>query len=336
MCRGRRGVRETIPLAAGLAVLACLSAYGTFRMRSIDSRDVGFPRTKIALVQPSIPARGHWEGQDSPAILEHLSEITRDAERRGASLTVWPEASYPYVVAHASRREPIGARAMLQPGVLGPVLLGLILRQEVGFVTNSATVVHSDGTLDAPQDKRHLLWFGEHVPLAESVPWIKKTFMRGTGMRAGDSVVLFEEGAVRAAVLNCFEDTLPEAGRELGSVAPNLLVNVTNDAWFFGSQESLLHERVASLRAVESRRHFVRAVNRGRASWFDSNGVLAGAWPGDVSGALIATPALVSDGPTPYVRFGDLPLVVALVASVVLFVVRRRWADKKEKGEEVS
>ncbi len=312
------------PFALGLAVLFVLATIGGMRMRSIEARDAALPRARVALVQPSIPARPHWEGQDSPSILARLSELTRQAEAKNVDLTIWPEASYPYVVAHASRREPIGARAILQPGVVGPVLLGLILREEASVVTNSATLVHTDGTLDAPQDKRHLLLFGERVPFAESIPWIKRTFLRGTGMRAGVGVVAFEEGAIRAAVLNCFEDTLPGAGRELGAVAPNLLVNVTNDAWFFGSAESALHERLATLRAIESRRHLVRAVNRGRATWIDARGVIVLAWPGEISGALIATPALASGDPTAYMRFGDLPTLLALMASVALFALQRR------------
>ena len=114
---------------------------------------------------------------------------------------------------------------------------------------------------------------------------------------------------MRAAVLVCYEDTLPEAGREAMEVAPNLLVNVTNDAWFFGSAESELHLRVATLRAVELRRDIVRAVNFGPTSWVDAAGrVRARALAGASRASSSAEPALLETAPTLYARFGDAPL----------------------------
>ena len=83
---------------------------------------------------------------------------------------------------------------------------------------------------------------------------------------------MFVAGPIRAAVLNCYEDTLPAAGREAMERSPNLLVNVTNDAWFAGSAEGELHLRLAVLRAIETRRDLVRAVNQGPTTFVDAAG----------------------------------------------------------------
>jgi apolipoprotein N-acyltransferase len=62
-------------------------------------------------------------------------------------------------------------------------------------------------------------------------------------------------------------------GRRIAlSLRPNLLVNVTNDAWFTGTAEPELHARLAVMRAIELRLDLVRAVNRGVASWVDATG----------------------------------------------------------------
>src|SRR5690606_28576962 len=133
--------------------------------------------------------------------------------------------------------------------------------------------------------------------------------------------VLFETGKIRATVLNCYEDTLPVAGREAMEPKPNLLVNVTNDAWFAGSPEGELHLRLAVLRSIEARRDMVRAVNRGPTSWIDAAGrVRARRDPGPEG--LGAPPPLIVDASlletplTPYARFGDLPLVVLLAVAM--------------------
>src|SRR5262249_14382502 len=143
-------------------------------------------------------------------------------------------------------------------------------------------------------DKRHLLWFGETIPLADVFPVLRRVFARGTGIEPGTTSIAFVAGPIRLAVLNCYEDTLPVAGREAMSVRPNLLVNLTNDAWFAGSAEGELHLRLAVVRAIEARRELVRAVNRGPTTWIDATGRVRGRLDPSVVGI---PPPLVADVP---------------------------------------
>ena len=116
-------------------------------------------------------------------------------------------------------------------------------------------------------------------------------------------------------VLNCFEDTLPAAGREAAAVSPNLLVNVTNDAWFAGTAESAYHLLLSRLRSVELRRDLVRAVNYGPTTWVDAAGRVEADIRGDTPGLLETHPALLDAPRTPFARWGDWP-VAALLAVV--------------------
>jgi apolipoprotein N-acyltransferase len=129
-------------------------------------------------------------------------------------------------------------------------------------------------------------------------------------------------GPVHAGVVICYEDTLTVAGREAAAGQPNLLVNITNDAWFAGSWESDNQLRLAALRAVEARRDLVRAVNGGPTSWVDAAGVVRARHENREANALIVEPALIEAGPTFYVRVGDLALTLAL--GVLVWVVRSR------------
>jgi apolipoprotein N-acyltransferase len=96
------------------------------------------------------------------------------------------------------------------------------------------------------------------------------------------------------------------------STRPNLLVNLTNDAWFAGSAESELHLRLARLRSVELRRDLVRAVNAGPTTWVDAAGRLRARIGGDEPGILMAEPALLDEPITVYAGQGDLPLAMTL------------------------
>ncbi len=345
---GERGVTLVMALSAGLAGAAALRAVdgkgrhalllalaalavplltyaqGRAAIARVEALREGAPTAAVGLVQPQTAALERWDASRSEAILARLVSLTKIAEEQGAEVTVWPEAAYPYPVAHASRYCPVGARAVLPVGVRGPVLTGMITTGADGDRFNSAAVCATSGAMSKPYDKLRLLWFGETVPWLDRIPWVRRTFSRGTGLVPGDLNVVQTAGPVTASVLNCFEDTLPEAGREAMTDRPNLLVNLTNDAWFAGSSESELHLRLAALRAIESRRDLVRAVNMGPTSWIDAAGVVRARYATPFAGVILARPALLSSGPTLYDRTGDALTACGVILALLAWASWRR------------
>lgn len=315
--------------AASAALLAALATYGHVRLATIERLRNAAPRARVMLVQPGFDAFDRWDESRAFVMIDRLTSLTRSAEARGSELTVWPESAYPFTLPSSARRSLPSPRAVLQAGTHGPVLTGAYMSEEGGAGYNSAILATSDGRLSKPYHKRHLLWFGETVPLADSIPWLRQVFARGTGLIPGRESVTFAVGDIRAAVLNCYEDTIPEAGREAMSGQPNLLVNITNDAWFEGSIEGELHLRLAILRAVEARRDFVRAVNKGPTSFIDATGRVQSRYELAAPGTLTANSALLGMTPTFYMQYGDNPLVfTALGAGAVAIVRRRRKANR--------
>ncbi|MDB5221019.1 MAG: Apolipoprotein N-acyltransferase [Myxococcaceae bacterium] len=321
------------PVGLSLAILGAMVGWGTLRMSAVEHAREAAPRARVALVQPGFDASDRWDATHAAMMIERLTVLTKGAEQRGVDLTVWPESAYPFTLSHAIRRSPSGERAVLQEGVHGPVLTGAYMAGAKGLGYNSAILASPDGALSAPYDKRHLLWFGETVPLADWFPWLRQVFSKGTGLVAGHESVVFAAGPIRAAVLNCYEDTLPEAGREAMEGAPNLLVNVTNDAWFAGSAEGELHLRLAVLRAIETRRDFVRAVNKGPTTFVDATGRVRARYDLPMPGTLRTEPALLAGPPTLFVRFGDYPLVLLALASVLIpYATKRRGRRLPKEG----
>ncbi len=355
-----RGLRH---VGLAIALLLVQTAYGEVRMQSVERAGAGAPHARVGLVQPSIGASTRWDEESAPAILEGLTTLTRQAEADGAELVVWPETAYPYRVARGSRRSAGGTRALVQPGIRGPILAGLEtggvvpgaseeepadfadasddglterertraqmkrtiarLQREVrsALLYNSVVVATREGTLSEPYDKRHLLWFGETVPLRDP-----RASSGGLRLLPGDHAVLLVAGPVRAAALVCYEDMLPAAGREASTVAPNLLVNVTNDAWFAGTAEPELHLRLAVPRSIEMRRDLVRAVNAGPTSWVDAAGRVQARASYTGPSTLTVDAALLDTPPTIYARFGDTPwaLLALLLANLAVWRAARR------------
>lgn len=304
-----RPCRLWVSPVLGAALFGLMLAYGMVRIRSVRAEHALRPTLKLGVVQAAVGARLRWEEGARELILSRLRRLTRESERGGAVLTLWPEAAYPFVLDHAPGRMQRGRRAILGRDIHGPVLFGLITNAPGGEAGhNATTVVSPDGTIQLPQAKMELLWFGETVPLGEHLPFLRKLFSRAGGLVPGKDVVLLTSGPARIGVLNCYEDTLPAVGRKVARAGPNLLVNVTNDAWFGPTAEPELHLRLSVLRAIESRRDLVRAVNLGVPAWIDATGAVRERGSADAESVMFVSPALSEAGPTPFVRFGDLPL----------------------------
>jgi apolipoprotein N-acyltransferase len=317
-----RRLPSALLLVAGLAIPLLTLAEGRLRIARVERDREDAPTVTLGLVQPSIGALSRWDAARGPAILANLTTLTQVAEAQGAELTLWSEGAYPYPLLHDRRVAPEGARAVVGAGVRGPVLAGFMGLGPHGAQFNSAAVCTADGAIGPSYDKVRLLAFGEEIPLIGHIPWVKKTFSRGIGLVPGSRNVVQTWDRVRASVLICVEDVMPEAGRDAMADRPNLLVNLTNDAWFEGSRESELHLRLSALRSVESRRDMVRAVNFGPTSWIDAAGVVRSRYASAEAGVLIVRPALLEWGPTPYDRFGDWPVVVLLVLAAAASIAR--------------
>ncbi len=277
------------PALASLGLLAAVAAYGVFRMHAVSSTRASLPTIKIGLVDQAVLPLDRWNPKKLGGILRTLRSLTESAERDGAELTIWPEAAYPYPLDHEVPHIEGKGRAILGDGVSGPVLFGLITRapaDENGSRDdfNSASLIAKDGTIQPPSDKLELLWFGETVPGSDWFPWLRHTFQRSGALVPGTEprgLTLARDGAppLTMAIMNCYEDTLTGVGRRVTrALRPNLLVNVTNDAWFYDTAESELHARLAAMRAVEARHDLVRAVNFGVMTWVDATGTVRARW----------------------------------------------------------
>jgi apolipoprotein N-acyltransferase len=337
--RPQRARAASRPALLAAALFVGLALHGTLRIRAVQRASAALPAVRIGLVDHTVPPLERWDPRNQQPILATLRRLTRSSEEAGAELTIWPEAAYPYTVDHEARRAPGGIWAILGSGVRGPVLAGLITRDKPIQLApdqleqnsfNSAMLVFSDGTLSAPADKLQLLWFGEMVPGGAYFPWLRRLFQKSGGLLPGAeprALVLPRSAgpALRMGVLNCYEDTLPSVGRTLATALdPNLLVNITNDAWFYGTAESELHARLGAMRAIELRLDLVRAVNFGVASWVDAAGIVRARYAGAEPEVLMATPAVRDGAWTIYGKLGDTPLRLGFAAAIAFFAWRAR------------
>ena len=151
-------------------------------------------------------------------------------------------------------------------------------------VFNSAVLITPDGRwFQRPPDryfydKTHLVPFGEYMPFANWFPWLQYLSPLGSGSSASDRPACFVVKNINLVPNICYESTLPHvirnqlAALRQEGVEPQILVNVTNDGWFWGSSELEMHLACGVFRTVENRRPMVIAANTGISASIDGNG----------------------------------------------------------------
>lgn len=310
------------PMWIAVAALCLPAVYGGLRLPAVRHARAAAPLLRVGVVQPNI---GMFEKHDRDLAFEHLADLqiaTRELERNGADVVAWPETAHPFAIPRERGRDSDGATRIRARGVRGPVLVGAITVDRHQRRYNSVVGLDRAGEVVGIADKVDLLAFGEYVPFWDYIPPLQERF--GRGLTPGDAPRAIQIAGARVGVLNCYEDTLPGRALTVARQMPDFLLNATNDAWFGDTSEPRLHQTVARLRAVETRRDLVRAVNTGISSHTLATGE-------DVvhTRAFVATHFLTNvrllDGVTPWVRFGDLttPALVGMLFGVMLALRRR-------------
>jgi apolipoprotein N-acyltransferase len=191
---------------------------------------------------------------------------------------------------------------------------------------NSAFLVAPDGVIGQRYDKAHLVPFGEYVPLRRWLPFVGKLVAQVGDFVAGTPGQVLKWREHRLAPLICYEAIFPALTRAAALNGADLLVNLTNDAWYGRTSAPYQHLSLCVFRAVESRRSFIRAANTGISGFIDPTGRIENA-TGLFTDALASqdVPALTHQ--SLYTRIGDVFawLCLAATAAVVsLRIIRSR------------
>lgn len=263
----------------------------------------------VRLVQPNAPQHQKWDPEFAPQFLRR--QISFTAAEPDVDLVVWPETSVPYWLSDAGDvLEIISEAARGSTVVLG------INRTSGPRIYNSIVVLDHKGAISALYDKYHLVPFGEYVPfgnLMASFGISGFATNRGQGFSSGIGPDLIElENVGRAIPLICYEAVFPQdilavQGR------PDLLLQITNDAWFGTRSGPYQHLAQARMRAIEQGAPMVRAANTGISAMIDPLGRVAAYLPLGEAGYIDAElPQPLP--PTTYSQMGDLPLLLALLS----------------------
>ncbi len=329
-------MRRRQPFPAAVAVVALLGSwtFGLLVLPGLEARLAEAPVLRVGVVQPNVGIHDKRDRRLAPRHLHQLRTMTQALEREGAEVVLWPETAYPYPMGRGMSYEPVGTYRMRAIGSRVPLLAGTITRGGECERWNSVVAVTPDGSIAGVADKVVLLHFGETVPGWHVLPPLRDYF-RCPGLTAGEAAAVLPSAGARVGVLNCYEDVLAEATRHVAVLDPQWLANFTNDAWFGDTAEPHLHQLIARLRTIETRRELVRAVNTGVSSHVRADGTSAIETATFEEASFIADVRLL-DGVTLYTFVGDWvsPLAMgALLALLALTILTfRRGRGRGARG----
>lgn len=361
----RNRIRPHLDFAVAMMLIIVVFLYGLTRFTTQEEANVeNSIDLRALLVQLNTPIDQKWDQEFAQGIISDYRDLTRGyVESSDFDLVIWPETALP------GRWTFPWVQTYLNDHILADEDFSLILGiEDETFdgegneeIYNTLGVMRGSTESAELHRKIHRVPFGEYLPFRNEFPpveWIGGKIIP-TDFSAGESFepLKLEEPEIGIVPLICFEDTVGRVARKFVRSGPQLLVNITNDGWFYESNAALQHMANAKFRCIELRRPMARAANTGVSGFVDENGSLeypdAGAnetgherlrvvqdpLTGNTftTGTLPATVTLKKQPPmTFYARYGDVfSVTLGLVALgfATLRIVRSRREPKSTKTE---
>ena len=318
-------------VAAGLLALIWLGGLTALGMESPAPATATKGTAVVGIVQGNVDQSLKWDTAYQEATVDRYVTMTGELSRRAApDLVVWPETAMPFYLQEpgllASRVKNL-ARTRAVALIAGAPAYRFA-GQDTALLTNRAFLVGPDGELAGAYDKAHLVPFGEYVPMERFLPFVDKLVQAAGDFVPGNDPSPLRAGKVSAGMLICYETIFPALPQERVALGANLLVNISNDAWFGRSSAPVQHLHMSILRAVEQGRWLVRSTNTGISAVIDDKGRIV------TSGGLFRAETLsarvgLCTNLTPYHRvrpwlLGALAALTVLLAAPGLFRTRAR------------
>ena len=295
--------------AVVLMLIVSTITYGIVKLRT---KDTG--KLNAAIIQGNITQDQKWDESFKVKTINTYYQATLNAGK-GVNLVVWPETAMPLIF----DSEPYVKKYISAlPSLTGADLLfGTISRDREGKFHNSAYVLGPNGREEGRYDKAHLVPFGEYTPLRTWLPFLERLSVQIGEFFPGKGPYPIRTERGNIGVLICYEGVFPYITRETVRAGAQVLVNITNDAWYDRTSAPYQHLAFYTFRAIESDRFVLRAANTGISAIIDPEGRIRGKTP-------IFEPAVVTGGfdlrntMTPYVRYGDYFVLLCVVFLALL------------------
>lgn len=253
-------------LVAAAVLLAATLGFGVARL----AETAAAPRVRVSVVQPSIEQPLKWEPRHTQQTLDIYFALLRGLRDEHPQLVVWPETAAPTLL----RRDPALVRRFRDAAAeLGaPMVVGSI--DVVGDRFRNTAFVITEAGIVGRYDKIQLVPFGEFVPLSGLLGFVRGWAQFIAELEAGSRAVVFNAPPAPFGVVICYEGIFPDLFRQFVRDGAQLMLNMTNDAWFGRTSGPEQHLSMYPFRAIEHRISVVRSANTGVSAFIAPSGLI--------------------------------------------------------------
>jgi apolipoprotein N-acyltransferase len=257
------------PLALGLVPALAAAAWGWGALRRAEGLEAGAPPVRVAVVQPNLDLGRRFDpALHARHLDEHLGLTLQAIEAGGPEIVFWPEGALPFHLAEEPRFADSIARVLAEGGselVAGGPRAD---PSDPDRAFNSVFALEASGGIRGHYDKRILVPFAEHAPLA-GLELARRDFGGLRSFAPGDATPPLPTRAGAAGILVCNEAMYPEVAASRARDGATYLVNPSNDTWIASPRLARMMLDLVRLRAVEERRWLVRASTSGPSAIVD-------------------------------------------------------------------
>ena len=311
-------------LLVGLASLILL----TWQVARIDWVNDSGEKAKVVLIQGNISQDMKWSPEEEwPTLLRYLG-LTK--ENFDADIIVWPESAIPALEPIDHIQEYLAMTNKLSHLNQSALITGIINYDFSSSQYYNALIVLGDETQKATQGgysynntnryyKNHLLPIGEFVPFQE---WLRplaplfnlplSSFSRGEYIQPN-----LKAKGFNVLPLICFEIAFPEQLKANFTAETDILLTVSNDAWFGNSHGPHQHLEIARMRALEFGRPLLRATNTGITAVINHHGKIQDIAP-QFEEAVLKSEVNIMEGRTPFSNWGFIFNILMVLAGLLI------------------
>ncbi|NIO17333.1 MAG: apolipoprotein N-acyltransferase [Deltaproteobacteria bacterium] len=271
----------------------------------------------VSAIQPNIDLLKKWDEEFQGETIGILESLTEDQVREGVDLIIWPETALPFFF-YWDAEPTVKIRSFVK-GIGKPVITGVpwYEARDGGKYFNSIVLISPAGKIAKRYDKIMLVPFGEYVPFRKVLFFVDKITHGSEDFSRGERVKLLSWGAVNVVPTVCYEAIFPQLSVEGVNLGGNLLVNLTNDAWFGDTLAPYQQLYMAAYRSVETGRYMVRVSNSGISAVIDQHGRVEKSIGLFTRGRVMARVRPLS-GMTFYVKNAKFINLVIISGSIIL------------------
>ena len=284
----------------------------------------------VRLIQPNAPQDQKWQRDMIPVFYDRQLALTAAAPLAGGprpDLVVWSETAIPWLLEVATP----ALEQIAEAAGGAPVIVGLQRREDVQLY-NSLVVLDATGDVAQLYDKHHIVPFGEYLPFGDLLSRFGLRGLAaadGNGYARGPGAQLLDLGPLGQGLpLICYEAVFAH-DVNAAPARPDMLIQITNDAWFGIDGGPQQHLAQARMRAIEQGLPLMRAANTGISAMIDPRGRVTHRL-GLGQAGFVDAPLPAPLPPTLYSRTGDLPLAVGL--GLMLLIAGARARRNRQRG----